>query len=206
MQTAYRTIHPKSQILACLRWLGDFQVLACIPLNDSAPMKDVADLIGVSEGQLSRIVRMTATAGFLREPSPGFVTHTALSARFVTQSSFLDAAMFLAETGVPAALQTSVATRLQGQPGQSPDTATAYATAFNTSQPFYLACEQRKKLQRQWPAFSRCTVDAEEGVMEVLGQLDWLRVGDACVVDVSLSALASGENQFTGPFYQGTAD
>lgn len=169
-------------------------------------MKDVADLIGVSEGQLSRIVRMTATAGFLREPSPGFVTHTALSARFVTQSSFLDAAMFLAETGVPAALQTSVATRLQGQPGQSPDTATAYATAFNTSQPFYLACEQRKKLQRQWPAFSRCTVDAEEGVMEVLGQLDWLRVGDACVVDVSLSALASGENQFTGPFYQGTAD
>ncbi|KAI1410241.1 hypothetical protein F5Y13DRAFT_168007 [Hypoxylon sp. FL1857] len=174
----------QGQLLACLRWLGDFQVLACIPLSDNAPIKDVADLTGVSEMQLSRIVRMTATAGFLREPKPGYIAHTALSARFVTQYSFLDAALFLAETGVPAALQTSVATRFQGQPGRPSDATTPYSIAFNTSQAFPLACEQRKKLQRQWPAFSRCAGDVEDSVTEVLSQLDWLRVGSACIVDV----------------------
>ncbi|KAI0841391.1 hypothetical protein F5Y06DRAFT_285499 [Hypoxylon sp. FL0890] len=177
-------IASQSQLLACLRWLGDFQVLACIPLNDNAPIKDVADLTGVSESQLARIVRMTATAGFLREPRPGFIAHTALSARFVTQYSFLDAAMFLAETGVPAALQTSVATRFQGQPGRPSDAMTPYSIAFNTSQAFSLACEQRKKLQRQWPAFFRCASDAEDSITEVLSQLDWLRIGESCIVDV----------------------
>ncbi|OTA95467.1 hypothetical protein M434DRAFT_379694 [Hypoxylon sp. CO27-5] len=177
-------IASQSQLLACLRWLGDFQVLPCIPLNDNAPIKDVADLTGVSETQLSRIVRMTATAGFLREPRPGFIAHTALSARFVTQYSFLDATTFLAETGVPTALQTSAAARFQGQPGRPSESTTPYSIAFNTSQAFPLACEQRKRLQRQWTAFSRCSGDVEDCITEVLGQLDWLRVGDACIVDV----------------------
>ncbi|KAI0128172.1 hypothetical protein F4776DRAFT_629490 [Hypoxylon sp. NC0597] len=177
-------IASQSQLLACLRWLGDFQVLPCIPLNDNAPVKDVADLTGVSETQLSRIVRMTATAGFLCEPRPGFIAHTALSARFVTQYSFLDATTFLAEIGVPTALQTSAAARFQGQPGRPSEGTTPYSIAFNTSQAFPLACEQRKKLQRQWTAFSRSAGDSEDCITEVLSQLDWLRVGDACIVDV----------------------
>ncbi|KAI0434443.1 hypothetical protein F5Y09DRAFT_328316 [Xylaria sp. FL1042] len=174
----------QGQILACLRWLGDFQVLACIPLGESVSIKDIADLTGVSEAQLSRIVRITALAGFLREPMPGAISHTALSARFVTQYSFLDAAMFLAETGVPIALQTSAATRLQGRLGRDVEVPTSYSVAFNTSQAFPLAHEQSKKLQRQWPAFSRCLIDAEEQFTETLSQLDWVRIGDALIVHV----------------------
>ncbi|RYP41562.1 hypothetical protein DL767_000904 [Monosporascus sp. MG133] len=174
----------QSQLLACLRWLRSFQILPCIPLNDSASLKDVADLAGVPEAQLSRVVRMTATAGFLHEPQPGLIAHTALSASFVTQLSYLDAAMFLAETGAPAALQMAAATKLQGQPGGPNDAVTAYAVAFNTSQTFPVACDQRKKLQRQWLAYFRCSVDVEETVPEILGRLDWIRVGNACVVDV----------------------
>lgn len=174
----------QTQLLACLRWLGEFQVLACVPLNDSVPAKDVADLTGVPETQLRRIVRMTATAGFLHEPEPGYIAHTALSAPFVTQLCYLDAAMFLAETAAPAALQMAAATKLLHN-GQAAGDTTAYALAFNTSQTFQAACEQRPKLQRQWPAFLRCAGDVDDSVPELLGRLDWLSLGSACIVDVS---------------------
>ncbi|KAF2964214.1 hypothetical protein GQX73_g9351 [Xylaria multiplex] len=175
------------QTLACLRWLGDFQVLPCIPLSESASIKDIADLTGVSDMQLSRIVRTTAMAGFLREPMPGLVAHTELSARFVTKHSFLDAVMFLAETGAPVALQTSVATRLQGRLGTI-DATTPYTVALNTSRGFQVACEQSKKLRRQWLAFSRCGVNIKDDFTETLGQLDWFRTGDARIVDVCASS------------------
>ncbi|KAI0812136.1 hypothetical protein GGR55DRAFT_640525 [Xylaria sp. FL0064] len=151
----------QAQILACLRWLT-----------------------GVSEAQLSRIVRITAMAGFLHEPMPGVISHTALSARFVTQYSFLDAAMFLAETGVPMALQSSATTRLQGRLGQGVEAATSYAVAFNPSQTFPLAHEQSKKLQRQWLAYSRCLIDTEKQYIETLSQLDWVHLGEALIVDI----------------------
>ncbi|RYP72748.1 hypothetical protein DL770_007925 [Monosporascus sp. CRB-9-2] len=69
------------------------QVLACIPLNDTVPTKDIADLMGVPETELSRIVRMTSTVGFLAEPRPGYIAHTALSAPYVNRLNYLDAAM-----------------------------------------------------------------------------------------------------------------
>lgn len=76
------------QLLACL---GEFQVLACIPLKGSILAKDVADMAGVPETRLWRVVRITATASFLHESQPGHIAHTALSAPFVTNLSFLDA-------------------------------------------------------------------------------------------------------------------
>lgn len=97
-------INLKTQLLACLKWLGEFQVLACIPLHDKIPAHELADLVGVPERQLSRVVRMTATAGFLCEPQPGYISHSPLSAPFITDLSYLDATMFLAGTVAPAAL------------------------------------------------------------------------------------------------------
>ncbi|KKA18013.1 Uncharacterized protein T310_8038 [Rasamsonia emersonii CBS 393.64] len=101
----------QTQLLACVQWLGEFQVPACVPLDGSALMKDVSDLIGVPETQLCRIIRMATTAGFLQEPQPGYIAHSALSASFVTKPSYLDAAMFLAGTAVPAALEMAAATK-----------------------------------------------------------------------------------------------
>ena len=161
-------------------------MLACIPLSGSVLAKDVADVAGVPETQLSRVVRLTATAGFLREPQPGYIEHTALSAPFVTKLSYFDAAMFIAETAAPAAMQMAAATRHQEQSTNGTSNSPFMLTS-DTLQTFQAAHDQRPKLQRQWSAYLLCTGDCEDGVTEILRRLDWPSLGTACVVDVSLS-------------------
>lgn len=171
------------QILACLRWLGEFQVLACIPLTGTISMNDVADLAVVPETQLCRVVRMTATVGFLREPRIRHIAHTPLSASFVTNLSFLDATVFLAETAATSALHMTTPTDQDGQKEATGDS--AYLRAFNASQPFEFACTERTRLQRQWSAYRRCAGDFEDCLTDILGRLNWRSLGNACVVDVS---------------------
>ena len=155
-------------------------MLACIPLSGSISVQEVADLADVPETQLCRVVRMTATAGFLREPQPRHIAHTALSAPFVTNLTFLDAIVFLADTAAPTALHMAAATQRHGH--QS-----AYSAAFSTSQSFQSACAERTRLQRQWSAYRRCSGDVNDGVTELLTQLNWHSLGNACIVDVSLA-------------------
>jgi hypothetical protein len=164
-------------------------VLACIPLGSSVRIQDVADLASVPESQLCRVLRMMTMVGFLHEPQPGHVAHTALSASFVTRPSHLDAAMFLAETVAPTALHMASATKRYGQSDNPSES--AYSVAFNTSQPFRSTCEQRPKLQRQWPAYLRYISDAVDdgAAAELLGRLDWFNLGNARVADVSFPSL-----------------
>ncbi|GKZ39830.1 hypothetical protein AbraIFM66950_001334, partial [Aspergillus brasiliensis] len=157
----------QNQYLACLHWLGEFQVLACIPLSDSVPSPDVAELAGIPESHLRRVVRMMAATGFLREPEPGHVAHSALSASFVTRPSYLDAAMFLAETAAPAALQMPATSR---HPVSTP---LAMTTAH----------AQVPKLQRQWSAYLQYGLGHTDGnILEPLDQFDWLGLGGGAVV------------------------
>ncbi|KAI0861674.1 hypothetical protein F4860DRAFT_513825 [Xylaria cubensis] len=99
-----RDLATQNQVLACLRWLGDFQVLAFIPLGDSVAVRDIADLSGTPETHLTRVIHMMSTVGFLHQPGPGYVAHITLSIPFVTNPSLLDASLFLSETAAPAAL------------------------------------------------------------------------------------------------------
>ncbi|KAM0795940.1 hypothetical protein BDR22DRAFT_812871 [Usnea florida] len=174
------------EILACLRWLGEFQVLACIPMAGSVPITDVADLSGIPEVQLARIIRLTATAGFLHEPQPAMVAHSALSAPFVTNPSYLDAAIFLAESAAPAALEMASTTQRFGQ-SERPNES-AYNVALKTTKPFHTARQECTKLHRQWSAYSRYAggLHAAEQVADVLSQFDWTNVssGTSLVVEV----------------------
>ncbi|KAF2017047.1 hypothetical protein BU24DRAFT_420072 [Aaosphaeria arxii CBS 175.79] len=189
----------QNQLLACLQWLGEFQVLAFVPLgaNCSVPIKDVADLADVPEAHLSRVVRIMAIAGFLREPQPGHIEHTALSASFVTRPAHLDAAMFLAETIAPSALHMAAASRQHstarafgfGADGSACDAGDSAYTLATRGSPtedstFQLAFERRKRLQRQWPAYLNSVGDTDDAAAELLGQLDWIGLGNSCVVDV----------------------
>lgn len=126
---------------------------------------------------------MTATAGVLHEPQPGYVAHTALSAQFVTNLSFLDAAMFLAETAAPTALSMATATQSQGLHEAN----SAYSVAFNSMQPFQTACLERPRLLRQYSAYRRCAGEVDDSIVGLLGRLNWLSLGNACIVDVNAS-------------------
>ncbi|KAJ5711074.1 hypothetical protein N7488_005230 [Penicillium malachiteum] len=159
----------QNQYLSCIHWLGEFQVLACIPLSHSVPFEDVAELAGIPESHLRRVVRMLATAGFLEEPEPGYVAHSTISAQFVTRPSYLDAAMFLAETAAPAALQ---------MPATSRDPAWA-------SFPMISASVQQPKVRRQWHAYLQYVLGHSDGnLVELLEQFDWVGLEGGTVVTV----------------------
>ncbi|KAJ6031463.1 hypothetical protein N7540_002195 [Penicillium herquei] len=159
----------QNQYLSCIHWLGEFQVLACIPLSHSVPFEDVAELASIPEPHLRRVVRMLATTGFLQEPEPGHVSHSAISAQFVTRPSYLDAAMFLAETAAPAALQMPAASR-----GPAPP-----------SFPMITATAQQPKVRRQWHAYLQYGLGHSDGNLgELLEQFDWVGLEGGTVVTV----------------------
>lgn len=179
-------------MLACLQWLGDFQILLFIPPEGSVPVKNIAELAGVDTYQLRRVIRLTTTRGILTEPSAGLVAHTPLSARFIEDPSLLDAVTFLSGTVAPSALQMSTATQRFGPSasaatGQGPGGETAFGLAFNTSKPFETMRKESPKLNRQWSALlahGSGVPDAKE-VAFTLSQLNWTSLSNPCVVEVS---------------------
>ncbi|KAK3291283.1 uncharacterized protein B0H64DRAFT_446516 [Chaetomium fimeti] len=172
------------EIVACLRWLAEFQILACIPPEVSVPITDLADLTGIPEQQLSRVTRLTATHGLLREPKPGFVAHTPLSAQFTAEQSLLDAVVFMAESVAPAALQMASATQRFGAT-RSP-TECAYNLAMSTVRPFHVARQESSKLDRQWSAYlcHAAGLQQEDALVDALSRLSWANLGNACIVEV----------------------
>lgn len=182
------TSHLPSQveILACLKWLAEFQILACIPQEVSLPIGDLADLAGVPEGQLRRVIRLTASYGFLKETKPNFVSHTAMSAQFLASQSLCDATVFIAATATPSALQMADATRL-ATANRSSRMATAYDLALNPPRPFHAACQERSKLSRQWKAYlaHAARSHSEDEMVDTFSRLNWSSLGNACIVEAS---------------------
>lgn len=170
-------------MLACLKWLGKFQILAYIPLTQRVAYADLADLTGVPTAQIQRIVRTTATAGFLCEPQPDHVAHTTLSVQFIKRPSFLDALMFIAETVVPTGLCMVEATQQQAHFQQTD--VSPYQIAMNSRSSLAAACEEDTKLQRKVSAFQRLTTtNKANAVTHLLSFIDWEGLGQVTVVEV----------------------
>lgn len=182
-------------MLACLRWLGEFQILACIPLVGSVSLNDVAALSGVSPDHLARIIRLTATVAFLllhhaeKEGQPDHVSHTPLSASFVVNPALLDAVMFLGESAAPASLQMVSATqrwRLAAPGSHQADS--AWNLALDTTTPFHTLCRQRPKLGRQLSAYRHYAAGLPQldEVVDLLSlaQLSWSNLSKACIIEV----------------------
>lgn len=179
-----RQLAIQNQLVACLQWLGEFLVLACIPSTGSVPIKDVAQLSAVPEAQLLRIIRMTATAGFLREPCAGHVAHTPISAQFISKTSYRDAAMFLAEHAASAALQMASHTHRLQDTGDS-------INLNGNGQHVQTMLARNPRYERQWAAYLKHVGDEShiDGVTEVLSRLDWSNLpDDAQVVEACASS------------------
>lgn len=179
-----------TQLVACLQWLCEFQVLACIPLDDAVPFKDVADICGVPEGQLFRVSRLMITSGFLQEPQQGHVAHSPLSAQFVTEPALLDAVMFLSGTAAPASLKMATATRQYGASDRTDQS--AYTVAFDTGVPIASVFELQPRLQRQFGTYLESVTNGDQaGTRDVLMRVDWGSLGNATVVDVGAHSFAT---------------
>lgn len=141
-------------------------------------MKDIAALAGVTEAQLTRVIRLTATAGFLCEPQPGQVAHTSLSAHFVRDPSFLDAALFTAGVAAPAALEAGC-----GASGPQ-------GTGEKAGQGQWKQGNPNPKLRRQRAAFISHAggIVPSKDVIDILGQLQWpnlsFHTGSVTVVEL----------------------
>lgn len=171
-------------MLGCLQWLNDFQVIACVPVGQKVPFQDVSDLAGVPLAQLTRVVRLVATVGFLCEPEPGYMAHSNLSTQFVQKPSLFDTVMFVSENSLPAALHMPQATRLHGKSNQAHQS--AWNSAFHSTTSFATACGDNAKLYRQSAAFERLwSSNIQDSVTDALSSLAWPSLGKATVVEVS---------------------
>ncbi|CRG92135.1 hypothetical protein PISL3812_09191 [Talaromyces islandicus] len=196
----------QNEILACLHWLGENQILACIPSAGSVPIKDIADLSGVSATQLSRTIRLSATAGFLVEPQAGHVAHTQLSATFISNPSLLDAAEFLSEFVAPVTLQMPQHVTTQQRPGHSQQQPSADDSVPPSVESFQAARERRPKINRQWPAYLHHVggLYAAKDVAAILTQLNWAKitnVPDACIIEVNVQPLSNSISQSLAQIY-----
>lgn len=189
-------IFSQSQLVSCLTWLAEFQVLAYIPLGENVPISDIAELAGLPASQLARVVRMTATAGFLLEPQPDHVAHTSLSAAFVQRLHYLDATLFLGKVSAPEGLRMAERTKRgdyyledSGSDGRNDNTCKR-RTETQKNLPTRLSL-QNPKLQRSWSTFLQCLGDVDDSIDEVLLRLDWNSLGKATIVDVSLRLVST---------------
>lgn len=108
------------------------------------------------------------------------MAHTPLSAQFVTNPAFLDAAMFLAESAAPAALQMASATQQFGDSQRSNES--AYNLAVNTQKPFHTARDERPKLSRQWSAYLYYAAGlhaASDNIEDIFAQLHLPHISNA---------------------------
>ncbi|KAL4944994.1 hypothetical protein BDV06DRAFT_209861 [Aspergillus oleicola] len=168
----------QTQLLANLQWLCEFQVLACIPLDGEVAFDEVADISNVPVDQLQRVVRLLVTAGFLCERTSGYIAHTPLSASFVRGPELQDAALFLGQVAVPAALKMprSLHESPLATESQTGNIIAGFGESFDGTQP---------KLKRQFAAYlAHGILDEPSAIDDVLRLADWVTIGAATVVDV----------------------
>nr|POE78414.1 trypacidin cluster transcriptional coactivator tpcd [Quercus suber] len=170
-----------AQLLGCLNWLQEFHILACIPNHENSSFEDVAELANVPRVDLAKVVRLTATAGILKEPEPGYVAHSALSAQLLQRPSLLEVVSLLTKDIVPAILDMPEASRRRVSTcsGKTDD---------DRSKPTWLErSETDPRFKRRLAALHRWQSNlALHGVATAILSLDWAKLGrNTLVVEVN---------------------
>ncbi|TPX18779.1 uncharacterized protein E0L32_011528 [Thyridium curvatum] len=171
------------QNFACIHWLCHFRVLSFIPLHGPVAYAEVSTIASVPLSQLKRIARMAMLHGFLREPSPGQVAHTPMSALLVTNPGMLDWALFMAEATAKGAARLVDATEKWG--ATESKTETAFNLACETDMPFFDYLAQEPDLRKKFATYMK-NVTSSEGtkIDHLLNGFDWAGLGSGTVVDV----------------------
>ncbi|OQV07453.1 hypothetical protein CLAIMM_11883 isoform 2 [Cladophialophora immunda] len=172
------------QHLSCIRWIVHFNIPAHIPLSEPISYASVAQAAKVPEHQLRQIARMAMTNGVFREPSPNMLAHTPLSGKLATSPTFLETALFQAETTASTAVKMTEMTSKYG--GSEKPNETAHNIAMETDLPFFAYLSKNPKIAARLQAAMKFVGGAEEThTAHLIQMFDWAGLGEAEVVDVS---------------------
>ncbi|KIW32377.1 uncharacterized protein PV07_03929 [Cladophialophora immunda] len=171
------------QHLSCIRWIVHFNIPAHIPLSEPISYASVAQAAKVPEHQLRQIARMAMTNGVFREPSPNMLAHTPLSGKLATSPTFLETALFQAETTASTAVKMTEMTSKYG--GSEKPNETAHNIAMETDLPFFAYLSKNPKIAARLQAAMKFVGGAEEThTAHLIQMFDWAGLGEAEVVDV----------------------
>jgi len=160
------------QLIACVRWLSHFSVLACIPLQGSVPYSDIASMCNIPVRTLRSVVRMAMTSNFLCEPKEGEVAHNSVSSQFVTKPAYQGWMSFMTEFYMPVSCKFVEATEKWGTSVQKDQT--AVNLAMDTTLSSFDFITSNRDLSRKFAAYMK-GVQASEGTnsRHILTSFDW---------------------------------
>lgn len=181
--TAYGVLM-QYQYIACIKWLGHFQVFAAVPLDGSVPYTSLARICSVPERQLRSVIRMAMTSGCLCEPLPGEVAHNPVSRIFVTNLAYLGWVRFIADFYMPVSSSMAEATEKWGNSEKR--TETAANIAMNTSMSICDFITRSREFGNLFSGYMN-GISASEGmtVRHLITDFNWARLGNGLVVHVS---------------------
>ncbi|KAH5663548.1 hypothetical protein HBI44_239660 [Parastagonospora nodorum] len=173
------------QNLSCLRWLIRFNIFNLVSA-DGSPMlySELAMLAGVPLARLQSVARMAMTSGLFVEPSPGLISHSALSAPFATDESLRDWARFMTTYSAPMASGMAEATVRWGETYAKHQT--AFNVSFDTELPWFDYVKATPGLPEEFAGYMRAMGHSTSGRLQHLVEgFDWASLGrHAVVVDV----------------------
>ena len=131
---------------------------------------------------------MAMTRNFLREPSPGQLAHSSISAAFIKNPSLNDWALFMTSTSAMMASQIVEATERYGSTESK--TETTYNVWKHTNRPFFDDIKESKELTRQFAGYMK-NITSGKGlsIRHLVTGYDWASLGEATVVDVCCNSI-----------------
>ncbi|GIJ86455.1 hypothetical protein Asppvi_005344 [Aspergillus pseudoviridinutans] len=175
------------QHLAAIQWLCHFKIPSLVPHEGTISYTDLAAAAHVPLHQLKSITRMAITGNFLQEPVLNQVAHNKTSARFVSNPSLCDWALFLAEDSAPMAPKLVEATQRWGETTKK--TETAFNLSLNTDRPFFDYLSSSPEFTQRFSGYMKNVAKGEAtNVKHLVQGYDWASLGKATVVDVGGSS------------------
>ncbi|KAF2229683.1 putative O-methyltransferase [Viridothelium virens] len=178
------------QHLSCLRWLVEFEIFKHTPCGESISYEKLANNAKVPEFQLRSVTRMAMTSNLLCEPTPGHVSHNAVSALFVKDWKQLEWANFMTTVSMPAAAGFAEATRRWGADDEQNHV--AFCVGMKTEKWPFEYWAQSKELSDRFARYMTSVQSSHSTSLEhLVNGFDWARLGAGVVVDVGGSTCSS---------------
>ncbi|RYO90658.1 hypothetical protein DL766_002873 [Monosporascus sp. MC13-8B] len=121
--------------VSSLGTLLEFNIPRLVPLDGSISLSDLAAKSELQEDKLARIVRYAMTNFIFREPSPGRIAHTSVSATLARDPQFATFLRLVMVDLAPIAVALPVA--LRRWPQSDAPTECGVNAAFDTDEPFF---------------------------------------------------------------------